>query len=372
MSHRPLRIFYAAADAATSEVAASRIWYYNLYMPLCDLGHEVLRFDYDLSAHGANRDPSVAGQRAFIKEHRPKLSQSLLAQIEHAHRERPIDLFFSYFYSVDVLPETIRTISEMGITTVNWYCNGSYQFHLVEEISPAYDFSLVPEKFRLADYRRIGANPIYCQEAANPAIYRPYDVPREFDVTFVGQKYGERPGYIRHLLDRGLDVHVWGPRWRGNEPEIPLWRAAGSRVKRFLFGNEPLFPPHIPQERCGPPLSDEEMIRMYSRSKINLGFSSVADTTTGIKQVRLRDFEVPMSGGFYMVAHMEELAEFFDIGSEVVCYHNQEDLAEKVHYYLNHEDEREQIRQAGHQRARRDHSWHKRFLDCFAEMGISS
>ena len=47
MSHRPLRIFYAAADAATSEVAASRIWYYNLYMPLCDLGHEVLRFDYE-------------------------------------------------------------------------------------------------------------------------------------------------------------------------------------------------------------------------------------------------------------------------------------------------------------------------------------
>lgn len=370
MSDRKLRIFYAAADAATAVVADSKTWYYNLYLPLCDLGHEVIRFDYDLSEHRRHRDPSVPQQRAFIEENRPKLSRTLLQQIERTHRENPIDLFFSYFYSADVLPEAIEEIRRMGIVTVNWYCNASYQFNLVEEIAPAYDFCLVPEKFRLADYLRIGATPLYCQEAANPNIYKPYDVSRELDVTFVGQKYGDRPANIRYLLDRGIDVRVWGPHWQGGTPQIPLWRAVGGRVKRFLFGNEPLFRVRIPAERCGPPLSDDEMIRMYSRSKINLGFSSVADTTTGIKQVRLRDFEVPMGGGFYMVEYMEELEEFFDIGKEVVCYHDKADLADKIQYYLVHEDEREAIRRAGHQRARRDHTWHKRFQDCFAEMGL--
>src|SRR5207342_1526667 len=88
------------------------------------------------------------------------------------------------------------------------------QFHLVREISPRYDWCLVPEKFRLPDYRAIGARPIYSQEAANPAIYKPYDVPVEFDVSFVGQAYGDRPAYIEHLLKNSIDVRVWGQGWR--------------------------------------------------------------------------------------------------------------------------------------------------------------
>lgn len=367
---RGLRIFYAAADAATPLVRGSRIWYYNLYLPLCDLGHEVIRFDYDLTEHAGNRDPGVPAQRAFIERNRPRLTKSLLEQIEREHRRRPVDLFFSYFYSADVTPETIRKIREMGIVTVNWYCNASYQFNLVREIAPAYDYCLVPEESRLDDYRRIGAHPIYCQEAANPHIYRPYDVPVEFDVTFVGQRYGDRPAYVRYLLDQGIDVRVWGSRWQGTMPEMPLWRLVGSRVKRFLFGKEPLFPPIIPPERCGPLLSDQELIMMYSRSRINLGFSSVADTTTGIKQVRLRDFEVPMSGGFYVLEYTKEIEAFFEIGREIVCYRDKKDLVEKIRYYLAHEVERDQIRQAGLRRARRDHTWQKRLRDSLLQMGL--
>lgn len=367
---RKLRIFYAAADAATAQVPGSRIWYYNLYQPLCDLGHEVLRFNYDLTEHTRHHDLNVPAHRAFVEKNRPRLEQALLEQIERTYRERPLDLFFSYFYSADVTPETIRKIRAMGMVTVNWYCNGSYQFHLVADIAPAYDYCLVPEKFRLDDYRRIGATPLYNQEAANPNIYKPYPLPVEFDVTFVGQKYGDRPAYIRYLLDQGIDVRVWGPHWQDSVSGMPLWRLVGSRVKRFLFGHEPLFAPRVPAERCGPPLSDEDLVQMYSRSKINLGFSSVADTTTGIKQVRLRDFEVPMSGGFYMVEYMQELEEFFEIGKEIVCYQGRKDLAEKIKYYLMHDAEREHIRQAGLERARRDHTWHKRFQDSFARMGL--
>jgi spore maturation protein CgeB len=366
----PLRIFYAAADAATAQTLGSKIWYYNLYLPLVDLGHDVVRFDYDFTAHVPHRDITVPAHQAYIAQHRPALEKALLTQLEAAHKIRPFHLFFSYFYSAEITPATLQQIRNMGITTVNWYCNGSYQFHLVSEIAPHYDYSLVPEKFRLDDYRRIGANPIYCQEAANPHIYHPHDLPTAYDITFVGQKYGDRPVYIHHLLQQGLDVHVWGPNWQQSHSNVPRWRLAGSRIKRFLKGSEPLFPPRIPTARCGPPLSDEELIQMYSRSKINLGFSNVADTTSGIKQVRLRDFEVPMSGGFYMVEDMPELAEFFVYDQEIVGYRDKKELADKAAYYLAHPAEREQIRQAGLARARRDHSWHKRFLDSFAQMDL--
>lgn len=369
MNTRKLRIFYAAHDKATNQVEGSLIWYYNLYLPLVDLGYDVVRLEYDLARYkqiiegnSENKSPD------FIHQTQQLFEEELLRQIKLAHNTNPIDMFFSYFSSRIVSPAIIEEIKQLGIVTVNWYCNGSYQFHLVEKIAPVYDYSLVPEKFRLPDYKRIGANPIYCQEAANPNVYKPYDLPLSYDVTFVGQKYGDRPEYIRYLLDHEIDVNVWGPYWQGGGPTIPLWRKVGSRVKRFLHGTESLFPTKIPAGKTGPPLSDDQLIQMYSRSRISLGFSSVADTTIEIKQVRLRDFEAPMSGAFYMVEYMEELEEFFHIGKEIVCYYDKKDLADKIKYYLSHEQEREIIRQAGMDRARRDHTWQRRFQYCFSQM----
>lgn len=385
-----MRIFYAV-DNTLNSLFQSNLWHNNLYLPLAESGHDLVTFDYDLKATFENVDLADPFQRAFIQKNRPLVSAELLRQVTSAHAERPLDLFFSYLYDACVLPETIDAIRALGIKTVNWYCNGAHQLHLVREISPHYDFCLVPEKFRLKDYLAMGARPIYCQEAANPGIYHPYDLPREFDVTFVGQAYGDRPAFIRYLLDQGIDARVWGYGWKkeagqGSAPRVGaldrVTRAAGklfSREGRRVLKRNLLKLAGVdqgislPQDRLGGPLSDLEMIQMFSRSKINLGFSTCGDTNEAgerIVQVRLRDFEVPMSGGFYMVEYMEELEEFFEIGKEIVCYAGPGDLAEKIKYYLNHEDEREFIRRAGYERCLRDHTWHKRFATAFREMEL--
>jgi spore maturation protein CgeB len=384
-----MRIFYAV-DNTLNSLFQSNLWRNNLYLPLVDMGHEVVEFAYDLKATFENVDLDDPWQRTFINRNRPKLTEELLRQIRVAHAEKPIDIFFSYFYDACVLPEGLDQIRSLGITTVNWYCNGAHQLQKVREISPHYDWCLVPEKFRLKDYREMGARPIYCQEAANPSIYRPYDVTQEYDVTFVGQAYGERPAYIRYLLDRGIDVRVWGYGWISPEGGVSTTMAPTRRIKRVLgklFSPEGRLvlrhnlmrllgvgkPVHLPSKTVGAPLSDEDMIRMYSRSRINLGFSSCGETHISgerILQVRLRDFEVPMSGGFYMVEYMEELEEFFEFGKEIICYTSREDLAEKIKYYLVHDEEREAIRHAGYERCLRDHTWQRRFTAAFREMGL--
>ena len=129
----------------------------------------------------------------------------------------------------------------------------------------------------------------------------------------------------------------------------------------------------LPQKIVGDILSDIEMIQMHSRSKINLGFSSCGNTFTTdhrILQIRLRDFEVPMSGGFYMVEYMEELEEFFHVDQEIVCYRSAEELVDKIKFYLSHDDAREKVRIAGYQRCLQDHTWHKRFQHAFKSMGL--
>jgi len=364
-----MRIFYASATSGNASVP-SNLWRSNLYLPLLDLGYEVVEFKYDLGEVFRNLDPSIPHQKTFIEKSRPRLTEALLSQVKAAHTTKSIDLFFSYFYDACVLPQAIDEIRSMGIKTVNWYCNGSYQLHLVQQISPHYDWCLVPEKFRLKDYAAMDAQPIYCQEAANPNVYKPYDVSLEFDVTFLGQKYGDRPTYIHRLIEEGVDVRVWGPNWRDPPRRSLQWLRVLRRAKRTLLG-QPWT--DIPLDRCGPPLSDEEYVKMYSRSKISLGFSRVAGDHAGgepIKQVRLRDFEAPMSGAFYMVEYFDELTDFFEPGKEIVCFTDPEDLVEKVRYYLAHDDERERIRHVGLLRARSEHTWHKRFEMVFREMGL--
>ena len=241
----------------------------------------------------------------------------------------------------------------------------------MREIAPHYTWCLVPEKFRLPDYEAMGAHPLYCQEAANPDIYKPYPVPKEFDAVFIGQAYGERPAAVRFLLDQGIDLHVWGPNWSGFGPVSPLRRAA--RWGRQALGGAPT-PLRLPAAMLGGPLSDEDMVRMYSRAKIVLGFSACGETHKDrerIVQVRLRDFEVPMSGGFYLVEYMEELEEFYEIGKEVVCYTDLADMVDKIKYYLAHEAEREQIAHAGRMRCLRDHTWQTRFQAAFGQMGLT-
>jgi spore maturation protein CgeB len=130
----------------------------------------------------------------------------------------------------------------------------------------------------------------------------------------------------------------------------------------------------IPKHLRNDPLPDDDLVKMYSRSKINLGFSTCGDTHRGndrILQVRLRDFEVPMSGGFYMVEAFRELAEFFDLQREIVGYQTREDLLANIRHYLAHDDERETIRAAGHARALRDHTWQQRFQTAFAALGLA-
>ena len=272
-----VRIFFAVpATAHQGALPDSKLWHVNLFQPLVDLGHDVVVFEFDYSDFNRNLDPSDPQQRAFIEQNRPRLSEELLTQARRASAKTPVDVFFSYFYSSYVLPEAIRELGSAGLVMINWYCNASYQFHLVEEIAPAYDYCLVPERFRLDNYRAVGATPIYCQEAANPAVYRPYDIAQEFDVTFVGQRYGDRAAYLLRLIDEGIDARAWGPRWNEPESAPSPWRRARSAGRRLARGSPKPPSQAIPTAATGPPLSDIEYIQMYSRSAVSLGFTKVA------------------------------------------------------------------------------------------------
>jgi len=378
-----LRIFYAMCARTVASSSLDK----NFHSSLVEMGHDVLRYDWDPPFHPRE-------SRRWYEKERPKMNEILVEKVRNANREKKVDLFFSYFDDRIVSPDAIEKIKEMEIPTLNFFFDDLHDFHAIENISPAFDYCWTTMKAAVPNYRKVGAKPIYAPAAANPTVYKPYPLKREFDVTFVGLCRGERPATVRKILRAGIDIRVWGHGWIRGQPLGASIRSIFSQdsgyfsirgsidklVRDFynyyigwcgIKGCEIKDLRHI----ASPPLPFEEMVKMYSRSKISLGFGG-ADTSSELEKperlraVKLRDFEAPMSGAFYLTEYRNELENHYNIGDEIVCYHDTEDLIEKIKYYLAHEDEAEAIREAGYQRARRDHTWANRFEQVFGEIGI--
>lgn len=362
-----MRIFYASINSANNiELPNSKIWYNNLYLTLAKQ-FEVVRTQYSVQEQHIRCVYNIYNSN---EKDRKSFSEMLFREIKKQNSLKKIDLFFSYFWSASILPEVIEKIKDLGIITVNFYCNNIHQFDLVSEIAPHYDYCMFPEREALQKYIDVGAKPVHIQMAANPDIYKPYPLSQDYDVTFVGQNYLSRQDYVEYLYRNGIDVHVWGPNWEN--ALMSSKRGIVNRVKSKLGLNKPvLLDTHV-----GGPLSDEELIKMYSRSIISLNFSEVVvsdekyDQGAIKRHIRLRDFEAPMSGAFYITGYQEELKEYYEIDKEIVCYDTKGELLEKIRYYLEHQDEAEAIRIAGHKRALKDHTWENRFKDLFNKIGL--
>lgn len=353
----------------------------NFLRGLTSTGVEVIPIDV-----GTAHDVARALGPDWTASERTRLSEHLLSQVRHAHARQPIDILFAYLFDNQVEVPAILGIRDLGITTVNYWCN-SYQFDLIDEISPAFDFCAVAEWHFLDRYRAVGAKPVYMQMAADPEVYRPYSLPRVFDATFVGQRYGDRPVYVAYLLKNGIDVRLWGPGWTRDRtygepvPGYPLSyalrhpRATAMRLAKHARSGishaveVPPWEEALIRRVAGPSLPLEELVKTYSRSHLSLGFSTVGDQRYGsrhkIRQVHMRDFEAPMSGACYFTEHQEELSLFYRVDEEIITYRSREELLEKVRYYLAHPDLAEAVRRAGHARASRDHTWKERFVQLF-------
>jgi spore maturation protein CgeB len=381
-----MRIFQVLEARATSGFAEGQTWLRNLYEPLVDLGHEVVLF------------PAEEGWRAMQRNDdasRAAYSQKMLDVFRLKHAQRPFDLFFAYLMDRMVELEVIDGIRKAGVPTCNFSCNNTHQFYLVDELSPHFDYNLHSEKDADTKFRAIGANPIWFPMASNPKYYHPYDVPRTLEVTFVGQCYARRPYYIWHLLENDIDVHAYGPGWLRKTDKALLRRpvrwtrrvklvlqslVARSPHKRYEFSSELADGDlrdslrHKYAAHLHAPTSDDDMIRKYSESRISLGFLEVYDAhnpAAVVKQhLHLREFEATMSRALYFTGWCEELTEFYEPDREIVIYRNEHELLDKARYYLAHPEQAEQVRQAGYRRALADHTYHKRFKDLFAQLGL--
>jgi spore maturation protein CgeB len=377
-----VRIFLVL-PASPNPAFPSSLWKSNLHDPLVAMGHDVVLYEEGVQPL-FDLDPAAPSTR----EPRARFGERLTSAVEAAHRAGRLDLIFTYVSDSHLEPAVIERLGASVAPVVNFFCNNVHQFHLVRRIARCFALCLVPELEALERYRRAGAEPLYWPMAAHPEAYPVLKGPADLDVTFAGQRYGDRTTLVLALLEAGIGAHAFGQGW---EPSLAFARgaaeargplAAALRLGRdALHGRRPwvaladraawrrLRARHA--DALHGPLADAEYVRLFSRSRINLGFLVLGDThrtLRPLRQVRLREFEATMAGGFYLTGWLPELEGLYALGREIETYRSREELVDKCRFYLAHEDARERVRRAGHARARRDHTWTKRFETLFAEL----
>jgi spore maturation protein CgeB len=372
-----VRIFLAI-PRSPNPTFVSDLWARNLHDPLVALGHDVVLFDDGLLPL-FDLDPAAVATAVP----RDEFGARLLRAVEAADRAGRLDLILTYVGDSHVTPEVIRRLRERTAPVVNFYCNNIHQFHLIRRTAPHFTACLVPEEEALGSYRRVGANAVFFPMAANPGVYRPLPLPARYDATFAGQRYGDRTTGLLALREGGVDAHAFGQGWDAEAPASSAARPGRLRrsLQLLLQGRSPLAAAADLRAigtlrtrhaaALHPPATDDGYIALFSECRISLGFIVLGDTHSTfrpLRQVRLREFEAPMAGAFYMTGFLEELSLHYEIGREIVCYRSREELVDRCRYFLAHDEERERIRKAGHERARRDHTWERRFTDLFAAL----
>ena len=99
-----------------------------------------------------------------------------------------------------------------------------------------------------------------------------------------------------------------------------------------------------------------EMPLVFKKSRINLNIS-LRSIKSGMP---LRAFDIMGSGGFLLSNYQEDFFENFTPGIDFVYYESEEDLLQKINYYLNHEDERIAIAKNGHDQVAAAHTYRDR------------
>ena len=298
--------------------------HYNFYDALVHMGHDILYFDMMLMQDG-----------------RESMNQRLLDVVK---REKP-DLMFTVLHTNELDQSVIREISETTDTiTLNWFCDDQWRFDNYSRYwAPCFNWVITTAPSALPKYAHLGySGVIKSQYACNHFLYQKLDLPLKYDVTFIGQPHDNRREIIQSIHDSGIKVQVWGSGWESGR------------------------------------LSQEEMIRVFNQSRINLNLSKASTPNRGAQddknpeQIKGRSFEIPGCGGFQLSGSAENLDNYYEVGKEVVCFEEVDDLIEKIYYYLSNEDERAAIAQAGYKRTLRDHTYVHRFTNIFKRLGLPS
>ncbi|HEY1343140.1 MAG TPA: glycosyltransferase [Bryobacteraceae bacterium] len=193
---------------------------------------------------------------------------------------------------------------------------------------PLYDVFFTTKTFGVAELRALGCPRVHFTPFGfDPDAHFPISVSADEkktiggEVGFIGFYEEERARSMQFLASHGISVRIYGDGWKSQRVNECL-RVEG----RTVFG--------------------QDYVRTLCAFDINLGFlrRMSRDRQT------CRSYEIPACGAFMLAERTDEHLELFKEGVEAEFFSSDQELLDKVRYYLAHPEERARIAAAGRNR----------------------
>jgi spore maturation protein CgeB len=273
-------------------------------------------------------------------------------RILEAQKQNRYDLVF-VVKGVNVRPRTILDLKCRGAKVVSWSNDDMWGWHnrslWFTWAARHYDLVVTQKSYNcnLDELPSLGATVFFQDKAYDPAMHYPIEdlasIRHRHDVVFVGTYEEERYRSLRALAEAGITVNVYG--WARTMPT--------DCHPNLVFHDQHLY--------------GEDYAGVFTGSRICLNFlrKISRDLQTS------RSIEIPACRGFMLAERTDEHCRLFEEGVEAEFFGSDDELIRKTRYYLDHEEERRAVAEAGYQRCLHDdYSFDNRMREILEAVGV--
>ncbi|MHA1252952.1 MAG: CgeB family protein [Candidatus Helarchaeota archaeon] len=299
------------------------------YNTLKKLNYEVELYDYRYHAYFFNRGKGVFNKYKILKK---IIKWRTFRKLKKCIEKFEPDVLLTYKGEI-LDPEIINFIkNEYKIYTILIFPDDPQLFDSISsKIAPAYDYVFTFSWTTIPRYKELGIKNLdYIPFAIDPNSYHKIRLNEEdlkeygSDLSFVGTMYKNREKIINQIIN--YNMKIWGKGW-----------------ERAIY-------PMIKKKYTYKFITLEEIIKVFNACKINLNIHH------NFGFVNLRCYEITGCGAFCLTDRAERIEKLFEIGKEIVIFEDVQDLKEKIDYYLDNDDERQEIALRGQKRTYKDHT----------------
>lgn len=309
-----------------------------------------------------------------------------------------LDLVFLVALDDVLEDETLIHFRKLGAKLVLYHVDMLSQWYRAIRISRFMDLICVASADHVAFFRKRGIRTMQFGFGAIPPA--PDEIDREsipYDgVLYMGSPWPYRQLVLHRIARAGLPLRIYGNNWQATAPWpstsgagrkrahdlrsylLPRLReeglpGLGRMVRRVIDRNQSVV--HLDEFPAGVIRGRYETGQfgpLVRGAAINLGFTQmdIDPRREYPRQIRLRDFEIPAAGGFYLAQSCPELSLYYDIGREIAVWDRLEDVVDCIRHYLTRPQQRADIAEAGRRRVLSNHTWLHRFAAMAAELGM--
>lgn len=248
--------------------------------------------------------------------------------------------FVFVYRGTHILPICVKLLKKNGVIVMGYnndnpFGNSLPPFMWRHFISSCkvYDILFIYRDINRDKYEQLGAKNItllrpYFINDRNYSILNQKQNKYTSDVTFIGHYEDDgRDELLKSIFDKGVNLKVYGSFW--------------SKSKHYNYF----------KERLGDiPIVVKDYNIVLNSTKIALSFLSKLNNDVYTR----RCFEIPATKTFMLCEYTKEMNDLFKEGVDAEYFRSEEELLNKIKYYLNNPKRREEIANSGYERVIKD------------------